>query len=1417
VSSLPSPDPCGIALVGMAGRFPGAPDLGRFWRNLCDGVESISRFTPEELREAGVDPGLAADPSFVPAGAALDGVELFDAGLFRFTPREAELLDPQHRLLLEHAWEALENAGHAPGGRVGVFAGASFGRYLHRNLRHLQEEDEGLQAVIGNDKDFLSTRLSYKLDLRGPSLDVQTACSTSLVAVWMACQSLLSYQCDLALAGAVSVALPQRAGYRFQEGGILSRDGRCRPFDADAGGTVRGSGVGMVVLRRLEDALADGDTIRAVVRGVAVNNDGALKAGYSAPSADGQAEVVEMALALAGVRPGDVTFVEGHGTATPVGDPIEVRALERAFQGGGGSCVLGSVKGNIGHLDVAAGIAGLIKTVLALEHRQIPPTAGFTRPNPLLGLESGPFRSPFRSPFRVNDRLIPWDTDRLPRRAGVSSFGIGGTNAHAVLEEAPEVPVPEAAPGPRLLVLSARTPTALDAMTANLVRHLRERPELRLADVARTLQGGRKALPWRRAAVVRNLEEAEDRLAVPAMEAPASSRSLAFLFPGQGRLDLRAAAELYEREPVFREALDECRDLLAPHLGLDVGEVIFGQEAPVDTLLAQPALFAFEHSLARLWMAWGVQPRALLGHSLGELVAACLAGVFSLPRALALVALRGRLAQSLPPGGMLAVSLSEEDLAARLVPETELAAVNAPRQCVASGPPEALAELEARLDAEGIEHRRLPAGRAFHSRAVEPVLAAWEEELRREPLGEPAIPFLSNVTGTWIEPARAASPAYWAEHLRRTVRFADGLRELDGWALLEVGPGRTLTGLAKRQETSPPGPLSHLPPDPRRERGDVTGTELPGTQEEASTAFPLSRGRVEGRWERGPGGEVLAVASLPGNEPAQESMLEALGQLWMSGVPVEWQALGGRRVPLPTYPFERRRYWIEPVGRRDRLAAAEAELAAGPLGSSPPAELDGLCALLAARILRESGVDTSPGRVWELAEMRRRIGLPPRHERLLRFLLRMLAEDGFAALEGDAVRFLAEAGAPEPLRRRLDEEAPVFRGLYDLLDHCAGSYPRVLRGEAGGLEVLYPGGSSELLRQASRANQEDNQGGGGRYEVAARLLRETAAELAAARGGRLRVLEVGAGEGILTSRLAPALADGGTQYMVTDLGRSFVLAAEERAASAGWTHMEFGVLDISRDPAAQGFAPGSFDLVTGANVVHATPRIDETLGHLKTLLAPGGVLALLESVRQQRWSDLIWGLTDGWWGFEDAPLRTSSPLLSAETWQAAFGRAGLSEAAAWPRSQALREASEVALLIGRRPAEDTVAAAAPVDARIAACMETPRHHERPALRNPYAAPRDEMEEAVANIWGRALGIAGVGVHDNFFELGGDSLTALQVARAVERRFGLPGGRFLVFENPSVAAAARFLAGRPEESVEARSDRGSRRRARRASR
>jgi acyl transferase domain-containing protein/acyl carrier protein len=879
-----------IAVVGMAGQFPGASDTREFWENLKNGVESITFFTDEELLAAGVRPEALSDPNYVRAGAVLDGVELFDAAFFGFNPREAETLDPQQRLFLQCAWTALEDAGYAAktgdGSRIGVFAGASMNTYVF-NLRGNQRfiDAVGLfPLLIGNDKDYLSTRVSYQLNLTGPSVVVQAACSTSLVAVHYACQSLLGGECDMALTGGVAVRVPHKSGYVYQEGGILSPDGHCRAFDARAQGTIGGNGVGVVVLKRLEDAVSAGDTIRAIIKGSAVNNDGSLKIGFTAPRIDGQAEVIRAAQAVAGVEPATVTYIEAHGTGTSLGDPIEIAALMQAFDIDEGSepfCAIGSVKTNFGHLDAAAGIASLIKTVLALEHKVLPPSLNFESAAPQLSLE--------KSPFYINNRLSPWQVEgaHAPRRAGVSSYGIGGTNAHVVLEEAPP-PAPSSVPARpcQLLVLSAKTPGALDAARFNLAAHLGANPGIDLADAAYTYQAGRKAFRHRYALVCRNVAEATDKLGARDPlhllkgEADESfERGVVFMFPGQGAQYAGMGAELYRTEPAFRATVDECAEILRPVLDLDVRALMFAsnnRRAEADLLLeqtkfTQPALFTIEYALAALWNEWGVRPGAMIGHSLGEYVAACLAGVFSLEDALTLVAARARLMQELPPSAMLAVGLPEAEVQTLLGDELSLASVNGPSLCVVAGVTSAVEELEGRLAGRDLFSRRLHTSHAFHSAMMEPIsqtFAALIEEKKPRP---PQIPYISNVTGTWIRDDEATSPRHWAEHLRRTVRFGDGIRELlkdKSSVLLEVGPGQTLSTLARHQ-------------------CDKTGIE-----------------------------RVVASMPRPTRDVSEsEYLLTAAAGLWLNDAGIDWQGFHRhdrrRRLPLPTYPFERQRFWVD--------------------------------------------------------------------------------------------------------------------------------------------------------------------------------------------------------------------------------------------------------------------------------------------------------------------------------------------------------------------------------------------------------------------------------------------------------------------------------------------------------------------------
>ena len=879
-----------IAIIGMVCRFPGAVDVEAYWQNLCNGVESVTFFSDSDLLVAGVDPELLQDPNYVKARAILPDSELFDAAFFGFSPREAELLDPQQRLFLEGTWQALERTGYiseAANIPIGVYAGSGMNTYLLNNLspsRHHLGAVGAFQLMIGNDKDFLPTRVSYKLNLKGPSINVQTACSTSLVAVHMACRGLLNGECDLALAGGVSVHTPQKTGYVYQDGMILSPDGRCRAFDAQAQGTVFGSGMGIVVLKRLADAIADGDCIQAVIRGSAINNDGAGKVGYTAPSVAGQAAVIAQAQAAAGVEAETITYIEAHGTGTALGDPIEIAALTQAFRmhtQKTGFCAVGSVKTNIGHLDAAAGVAGLIKTVLALQHQTLPPSLHFSEPNPQIDFAS--------SPFYVNTELSEWQTNGTPRRAGISSFGIGGTNCHIILEEAPEggpaADENEIERPQHILTLSAKSPEALQQLVERYGYHLAAYPNLILADICFTANSGRTHFDHRLALIADSVAQAHEQLdSVAAGRFPSQSVSkpepkiepkIAFLFTGQGAQYVNMGRQLYETQPTFRRTLEQCQTLLKPYLDQPLLEVLYPQGEQIslldETACTQPALFALEYALAELWRAWGIIPSAVFGHSVGEYVAACVAGVLSLEDALRLVATRGRLMQALPPDGMMAVVMAEEAcVTAVLEPyarDVSVAAINGPHNIVISGRREAVQAVVAALQADGVKATFLNVSHAFHSPLMEPILGAFEEHVREVCFSAPQISLISNVTGA-LAGAELTTPEYWCQHIRQPVRFATGIQTLheQGYnVFVEVGPQPTLLGMARQCVSEPDH--GWLP--------------------------TLRQGRSD--WQ---------------------VLLQSLGELYTRGKTVDWAEFDRdyvrHRLPLPTYPFQRQRYWVEP-------------------------------------------------------------------------------------------------------------------------------------------------------------------------------------------------------------------------------------------------------------------------------------------------------------------------------------------------------------------------------------------------------------------------------------------------------------------------------------------------------------------------
>ena len=917
-----------IAIVGMAGRFPGANDVGEFWKNLAAGRDSLTHFSDEQLAATGHDPKiLRALPGYVAARGVIEKPEWFDRAFFNIPPKEAEAMDPQHRVFLEVAWEALEDAACDPSryeGLIGVFAGMSNNTYFPffvRQRRDLLEALGIVAATIANEKDFLATRLAYKLNLRGPALNIQTACSSSLVTVCVACQNLLTHQCDIALAGGASITFPQHRGYFFQDGSMTSADGWCRPFDARASGTVFSSGVGVVVLKRLADALADGDRIYATIRGHALNNDGSKKVSFAAPSVDGQTEVIALAQAVAGVSPETVSYIEAHGTATALGDPIEIAGLAQVFREATDAkqfCALGSVKGNIGHCDAASGITSLIKTALAFHHEKIPASINCEQINPALQLEE--------TPFFINTKLRDWPRGDVPRRAGVSSFGVGGTNAHVVLEEAPALATTSASDRAQVIVLSAKTAAALEKQAHDLAAFfeaaLKHRDtedtenekksriplcssessvSLRLkkypfADVAFTLQTGRQTFQHRRAVVARTHADAIAALRAPAKLSHIGDRldtPVALLFPGQGAQYAGMGAQLCKTEPVFRAALDECAEILRAETGCDLREIIFSKDENAEarlreTRFTQPAIFAMDYALGKLWLSLGVQPFALLGHSVGEFAAAALAGVFSPEDAARLVATRARLVQEQPGGAMLAARLAEAEAREFCTGRVDIAAINSPKLCVLSGPFDAIEKIEAIFHERHIAARRLATSHAFHSPMVEPVIAPFAEAVRRVKLHAPSLPIVSSVTGKWMTPEQATDPDYWTQHLRATVRFADAATFLIGektCALIESGPGQTLSQLARQC-----------------------------VPKNAHCEF---------------------AHSLDDGADERESFATAIARAWLAGVPLDWRAVHSnetrRRVSLPAYPFERQRYFADlPPGVPLPLATAATD------GEAPP-------------------------------------------------------------------------------------------------------------------------------------------------------------------------------------------------------------------------------------------------------------------------------------------------------------------------------------------------------------------------------------------------------------------------------------------------------------------------------------------------
>ncbi|MBW4660743.1 MAG: SDR family oxidoreductase [Drouetiella hepatica Uher 2000/2452] len=1281
-----------IAIIGLAGRFPGSQTLDQFWENLKAGVELVSAFSSTVLSNAEQPSPTAPshqDDRRIKAGAVLTDIEYFDAAFFGFNPREAESMDPQHRLFLECAWEALENAGYTAATEeksIGVYAGVGMGTYLLHNLSPNPEwmASKGfLQTLIGVDKDYLPTRVSYKLNLTGPSVSVGTACSSSLVAVHLACQSLLSGECDMAIAAGVAVKVPQTE-LTLSPDEIVSPDGHCKAFDAKANGTVGGNGLGAVVLKRLEDAIADRDAIYAVIKGSAINNDGALKVGYTAPSQAGQAKVIRAAQVMAEVEPDTISYLETHGTGTALGDPIEVAAMTQAFRIGTantGFCAIGSVKTNVGHLDAAAGMAGLIKTVLSLHHKVLPPSLNFETPNPEIDFAN--------SPFYVNTKLTEWNVKDSPRRAGVSSFGFGGTNVHMVLEEAPPPEVSSPSRPHQLLLLSAKTRSALDAITVNLAQYLQQHPDLNLADVAYTLQIGRTAFEHRRVAVCSTLDEAVESLGEPqyGLIDPDSDRPVVFMFTGQGAQYVNMARELYQCEPTFREVCDRCCTLLHPQLGFDLRQVLYPTVENVETAtqqlqqtaITQPALFVIEYALAQLWMSWGVQPVAMIGHSIGEYVAACLAGVFSLEDALSLVVRRGQLMQQQPKGAMLSVELLLDDVQ-RLIRESgkklSIAANNSPALNVVSGTVEAIESLERQLTDQGVNVRRLHTSHAFHSEMMEAIAEPFTLAVKHIQLHPPQIPLISNVTGTWMTATDATDPLYWAKHLRQTVRFSEGIAELlqDSTRIfLEVGPGRTLATLTKQQ--------------------------------------------AEGR---------AIFSSLRHPHDRQSDMaflLNTLGRLWLAGVQVDgagfYQHEKRDRLPLPTYPFERQRYWIDPPPPSTQSRAFQPLISASEQwnclleagqAQDTTATVDqpmylanqqGLAQLSLAYInlaLRSLGAFSDINKTYSDQELFDRYGIIPRYQLLVSQWLQVLVEQGH--LQQDQGRFThlisCSLESVNALLETVRVEWADSPQVIDLVQRCGENLRSVLIGKTEPLTLfkglLYdfksrtPPQADGVWKQSfSRIRDSDCKPQSfaaerrGIYplldsienlasefpshsyysKIIRAILQQAVESLPSI--AHLRILEIGSGIGHITDELLPLLPLSQTHYCFADVGNSFFHEASKRFSQ--YASIACRALDLDQPLTEQGFAKHSVDVAIAVKSLHIAKNIEASLQQIHELLAPGGFLLVWEKTQQTPDFYMTWALLMN--PAQDEAHRLKNPYLSQEQWQDALQAGGFVQVAAF--------------------------------------------------------------------------------------------------------------------------------------------------------
>lgn len=1380
-----------IAIVGLGLRMPGgANDPEAFWQLLRDGVDAIS---PVPASRWTVDD---PDQMQARAGGFIDPIDHFDPHFFGIAPREAMGLDPQQRLLLEVSWEALERAGQAPdklvGSPTGVFIGISGSDYLRLALSDPGNTD--LYFITGGVFSVAAGRLSYTLGLQGPSIAVDTACSSSLVAVHLACQSLRAGECNLALAGGVNLMLSPEITLNFANAQMMAADDHCKTFDAAADGYVRGEGCAVVVLKRLSDALANGDNILALVRGSAVNQDG-RSSGLTAPNGPAQEAVIRQAVANAGVEPGGVSYVETHGTGTPLGDPIEVQALAAALGEGRApeqKLIIGSVKTNIGHLEAAAGIAGLVKVVLALQHQEIPPHLNLRQLNPYITWD--------KISVEVATQRTSWPAGQQPRFAGVSSFGFSGTNVHVILEEAP-VPAVTTAEVERpfhVLTLSTKRETVLGELADHFEKFLSS-AEDNFPEICFTANTGRAHLSQRLAVVAASAEQAREQLAAwrAGQEATGvfqgqaynlTPPEIVFLFTGHGAQYVNMGRQLYTTQPIFRAAIEQCNELLQPYLDRSLLSILYPEPGTADLMdkmtYAQPALFALEYALATLWRAWGIEPTVVLGHSVGEYVAACVAGVFSLADGLKLVAARGRLMDSLPETGeMVAVFADECRVAAAVAPYADraaIAAVNGPQSVVISGTTAAIQAILDDLQAEQIKSRPLAVGQAAHSPLLDPILDEFEKIAAEVVYTAPQIGFISGVTGQLASGVEITHAAYWRRHLRQPVQFTRGMETLrrEGYGLfVEIGPHPTLLGMGRRCWPE----------------AEEAGVWLPS----------LRQGWDE--WQQ---------------------MLESLAALHVHGVEVNWagveQGYPRRRLPLPTYPWARERYWLETTSTRHLVSSTaalpvwETATAAGqrqaqqaPLDLSPstyPAKWQTLEHLTTAYIghtLRALGVFHQPGESHSIETLLAQTRILPSYHGLLTRWLKRLAGAGLLQQQGE--QFIGLKPLPEVSLEAAWADA--HKALVDLpplqayLERCGAKLAAILTGQDSPLETLFPAGSF------STADFLYHDWSLLRYFNGIMQAVVEAVTKARPPHKQFRVLEIGAGTGGTAAALLPVVPPERTLYYYTDVSEFFFARAEDKFKA--YPFVRYGLFNAEQEPQAQGYQVHHFDLVVAANAIHATRDLRETLAHVRSLLAPGGVFLLFEATEHLAWFDMTTSLVEGWGRFEDN-LRHDNPLLSAEQWQELLQISGFEKTETWPEAGSPAKALGQHIIIaqatlageGREegPAVEFDPVSRPGQTQAGDNSHASRSEE--FMTQLIAALPDERKELLVNFVRthvakilRLPATPPVGRRERLLDLGLDSLMAVELRNRLRSGLGLEQSlpATLVFDYPTIEAIAGYLA------------------------